>query len=113
MKVLKKDGQPYNMRRLRKDNPQVSFPKVMTAEQLAEWGITRETVVKTISPEQLMVNAVKKKYRELDEKLQKNLRSALIAQLPAPVQLDANQMVVDIEAATTPEDVESIDVSSL
>lgn len=30
---------PYSLSQLRKDNPQVSFPKEMPAERLAEWGV--------------------------------------------------------------------------
>lgn len=30
---------PYTLEELRQDNPQTSFPLVMTAEELAEWGV--------------------------------------------------------------------------
>ena len=36
---------PYSIGMLRKDNPNVSFPKVMSIEALAEWGVYPVTVV--------------------------------------------------------------------
>ena len=38
------DTYPYSVKQLRGDNPNVSFPKDMTAEQLAAWGVYPVTV---------------------------------------------------------------------
>src|SRR5690554_3620609 len=32
---------PYSIRQLRRDNPQVSFPREMPDERLADWGVYR------------------------------------------------------------------------
>lgn len=42
------DGQityPYSIRQLRRDNPQVSFPREMPEERLADWGVYPVTKV--------------------------------------------------------------------
>lgn len=36
---------PYSIARLRRDNPQVSFPREMPDERLADWGVYRVTKV--------------------------------------------------------------------
>lgn len=36
---------PYSISRLRRDNPQVSFPREMPDERLADWGVYRVTKV--------------------------------------------------------------------
>jgi hypothetical protein len=40
---------PYTVGDLRKDNPNVSFPKVLSAEQLTGWGVMPVTVQSTPS----------------------------------------------------------------
>ena len=39
---------PYTLNDLRKDNPNVSFPKNISDDQLAEWGIQRVTIAPII-----------------------------------------------------------------
>jgi len=47
IKVVDNSPEPYSLRRLRADNPQVSFPKDISDATLAEYGVYRTSTAPT------------------------------------------------------------------